>query len=210
MPPVVESVVAEAADLDVGHAEARTDVRRQAPPGAEIEIGVGHEHPLGLAARVVVDAWPAGGEDVVRAVEVRLAAIFAGEIGAEPVVELVADAETEKRRAVPAHSDRVTDNVLGTSYRRWCRPLNCWLVMPMSPRRYQPEAENSSTGGMYTGGRLGMSAAFATVANNATAPATDATFTLTMTSPFRRAKSHNDSAKITNAGEDGSECLSRD
>ena len=69
--------------------------------------------------------------------------------------------------------------------------------MPISPRRYQPETD-SSTGGMYTGGRPGMSAAFATVANNATAPATDATFTLTMASPFRRAKSHNDSAKITN------------
>jgi hypothetical protein len=62
---------------------------------------------------------------------------------------------------------------------------------------------------MYTGGRLGMSAAFATVANNATAPATDATFTLTM--------HHLSSRKVTQrlrenheCGEDGSECLSRD
>ena len=38
--------------------EARTNVRRQAPPGTEIEIGVGHEHQLGLASRIVVYTGP--------------------------------------------------------------------------------------------------------------------------------------------------------
>jgi hypothetical protein len=81
-------------------ADARADEGRHAPPGTEIDIGVGEEQPLRLARMVVVGQDNAAELCDLLAVEMGVAAIFAGDVGAQPIVELEAAAEREKRRAV--------------------------------------------------------------------------------------------------------------
>jgi hypothetical protein len=69
------------------------------------------------------------------AVEMGVAAIFAGDVGAQPIVELEAAAEREKRRAVELQEPG-SDQVPGAT--TLLSELTCWLVIPISPRRYQP------------------------------------------------------------------------
>src|SRR3972149_4546929 len=103
---------AAAAGDDVGVAEVRDDVvsdpnagadeGRDVPPRAEVEVDVGEEQPFRLAAGVVVGVVDAGIEEAVERMEVGLAAIFAGNIEAQPGVPGIADAEAEEWRAVKA------------------------------------------------------------------------------------------------------------
>ena len=95
-------MIGEAVDRDPRAADAGADERRHAPPGAEIDIGVGENDPLVLGGMIGVGADAARIGDAVGAVELRIAAIFTGDVTAEPVVELVADAEAEDARGVEA------------------------------------------------------------------------------------------------------------
>ena len=77
------------------------DMGRHAAPGADVDIAVGHEQrraePCGIGVVVGADAAarPPGRGDA--AAIGRLGAIFAGQIAAQPAVELVAEAEVEQR-----------------------------------------------------------------------------------------------------------------
>src|SRR5262249_51290412 len=72
--------VDEARNRVAGEADARADERRDVPPGAEVDIGVGETDPLRLAGGVVVRVRGAVDGDDINAVEVCLAAILAGQI----------------------------------------------------------------------------------------------------------------------------------
>src|SRR5258708_17162471 len=88
------AVVAETGNPVIGRADAGTDERGHAPPGAEIDIGVSHENGLRLGGAVVVDQRRAGeGVGELRAMEVGFAAPLSGDISPEPVVELITDAD---------------------------------------------------------------------------------------------------------------------
>src|SRR6185503_1374857 len=87
--------VGEAVDRNPRAADTGADERGDVPPGTEVDIGVGENDPLVLGAVVGVDADAADIGDAVSTVELRIAAILTGHVGAEPVVDLVADAEAE-------------------------------------------------------------------------------------------------------------------
>jgi len=92
-------IVGEAADGVARHADADADERRDVPPGAEIDIGVGHEQPFRFAGVVVVRQDDGAEAGDLLAVEMRVGAIFRGRVEAQPVVQLIADAEIDDRRA---------------------------------------------------------------------------------------------------------------
>src|SRR6185437_13065682 len=50
-----QAVVAEVGEMVFGHTDAGTDERRDAPPRAEIDVGVGEEHEARQVGPVVVD-----------------------------------------------------------------------------------------------------------------------------------------------------------
>ena len=81
--------------IETRAADAGADERGHAPPGAEIGVGVGKNHPLRLGAVIGIGAEPTDIRDRVFAEELRIAAPFTGDVGAEPVVELVTGAEAE-------------------------------------------------------------------------------------------------------------------
>src|SRR6266478_3284444 len=86
--------------------------------------------------------------------------------------------------------------------------FNCWLVMPISPRRYHPP--NSSTGGgAYIGdGAMARSAANAVCDNNDTAPAAMTDLTLRMTSSLLAGEAQQSLTSKNPRPNDGSKCLS--
>ena len=81
-------------------ADTGADEGRHAPPGAEIDVGVGEEQPFRLAGIVVVRQDDVAELGDLLAVEMGVAAVFAGDVGAQPVVELNTAAERVHRRAV--------------------------------------------------------------------------------------------------------------
>src|SRR3954451_17642024 len=102
----------------MGTADAGADERRDAPPGSEIEIGVGEEHPGRVAAFIQIEAAAARTELGVAAecLERRARAVFSREIGAQPVVQGVADADTIKCRV--AYVDLIHPPACGPDERR--------------------------------------------------------------------------------------------
>src|SRR5947208_3164423 len=96
--------VAEVRNRDPCPAGAGADERRYAPPGAEVDIGVGESQPFGFGGVKSVGAEAPGKADEIEAVEIRITAILAGNIAAEPGVELVTDAEAEDAGAVKAQA----------------------------------------------------------------------------------------------------------
>src|SRR5262245_35447233 len=119
--------VAEMLDGVEGDADARTDERRDGPPGAEVDIGVDESDPLRLAGPVVVGEVVAGVEVAVERVETGLAAIFAGHVSAEPAVPLIADASAVERRAV--ESALVEEGELRRGGERWMRDVVQILIV---------------------------------------------------------------------------------
>ncbi len=83
-------------------AGAGADERRHAPPGAEVDIGVGESQPFGFAGVIGVSAEAPGEADKIKAVEIRITAILAGNIAAEPGIELITDAKAEDTGSVKA------------------------------------------------------------------------------------------------------------
>ena len=84
-----------------GRAETKAEERREAPERAEIDIGVGHEHRRLVVEVVDVEAAAATWTEVriaANRLALRAAAIFAGNIEAEPATELIANTEREERR----------------------------------------------------------------------------------------------------------------
>src|SRR5207302_4125164 len=97
-----DSEVGEVRDRDPRRTGAGADERRYAPPGAEVDIGVGESQPLGCGGVRGVAAEAAWEGDEVETVEIRITAILAGNIAAKPRVELITDAEAEDARSVKA------------------------------------------------------------------------------------------------------------
>src|SRR5262249_5882169 len=92
------SEILHAADHVAGGADAGADKGRKAPPGAEIDIGVGQEHRRRDVALHDVETVAAAGSEFGEAAgrfEARPGAIFAGHIEPQPVVPGVADAHAE-------------------------------------------------------------------------------------------------------------------
>src|SRR5712672_3256857 len=85
-------------------AGAGADKRRYAPPGAEVDIGVSESQPFGFGGVISVSAEAPGKGDEIEAVEIRIAAILAGKIAAEPGIELVTDPKAEDTGAVEARA----------------------------------------------------------------------------------------------------------
>src|SRR5258708_11552554 len=85
-------------------AGAGADKRRYAPPCAEVDIGVGESQPFGFGGVISVSAEAPGKADEIEAVEIRITAILAGNIAAEPGIELVTDAKTEDAGGVKAQA----------------------------------------------------------------------------------------------------------
>src|SRR6266403_2691987 len=96
--------VAEVCNRDPRPAGAGADERRYAPPGAEVDISVGKSQPFGFGGVISMSAEAPGKADEIKALEIRIAAILAGNIPAEPGIELVTDAEAEDAGAVKAQA----------------------------------------------------------------------------------------------------------
>src|SRR5262245_42954752 len=112
--------VAEMLDGVERDANASADERRNGPPGAEVDISVDERHPLRLASAVVIgEVGPV--EVSIERVKARLAAIFAGHVGAEPVVPLIADTQAIERRTV--ESTLVEKGELLRRGERWMRDI---------------------------------------------------------------------------------------
>ena len=95
-------MIGKVGDRDARPADAGTDERRHVPPGAEIDIGVGENHPFRLGGVIGVGVQAAREGDGVRSEELRIAAVLTGNVRAEPVVDLVTDAEAEDAGGVEA------------------------------------------------------------------------------------------------------------
>jgi len=95
--------ISEVVDRNPRSADTGADERRHAPPGAQIDIGVAENDPFRLGGVIGVDAErrPRVGK-VIRSKELRIAAILTGDVGTEPVVDLVTDAEAEDARGAEA------------------------------------------------------------------------------------------------------------
>src|SRR5665647_601189 len=89
--------IAETADGVTTHADASADEGCEIVPGTEIDIGVRQERPLRFAAEIAVGRVSRSGSSDIVAVKVGATAIFAGEVEAQPFVEIVADAQAEQR-----------------------------------------------------------------------------------------------------------------
>src|SRR5258708_17422456 len=94
--------IGEVRNRDPRRAGAGADERRYAPPGAEVDIGVGERQPFGFGGVISVSAEAPGQPDEVEAVEVRITAILAGNIAAKPWVEPVTGAKAKDTRGVEA------------------------------------------------------------------------------------------------------------
>jgi hypothetical protein len=105
--------VGEVGNRDPRPAGAGADKRRYALPGAEVDIGVGESQPFGFGGVISVRAEAAGKADEIEAVEIRITAILAGNVPAEPGIELVTDAKAEDAGAVEAR--RWLEEVLAAS-----------------------------------------------------------------------------------------------
>src|SRR4029077_4971109 len=92
-----QAVVAEVREMVIRGTDAGADERGDAPPGAEIDIGVGEEHQARQVGAVVVDVSEGAAERaelaVDRALDGRSVAILRSDVAAQPVVEDVADAD---------------------------------------------------------------------------------------------------------------------
>src|SRR3984957_20307119 len=86
--------VLKTAGLDIRSTDAGADERRDTPPGAEIGIDVDQSNPARIAALVDVGENCARERRYIGAGKAYPRAVLTGDIGTEPVVELVADAET--------------------------------------------------------------------------------------------------------------------
>src|SRR6266704_4312678 len=95
-----DAEIGEVRNRDPRPAGAGADERRYAPPGAEVDIGVGESEPFGFGGVIGVSAEATGEADEVKTVEIRIAAILAGNIPAEPGVEPITDAKAEDTRGV--------------------------------------------------------------------------------------------------------------
>src|SRR2546423_4523500 len=93
-----EADIAEAAERVARIAGADADERGQAHPGAEIDVGVGHQHGGGMVSVINVEAAPARAELGVAAdhLELRLGAILGSRIEAQPGIPLEADAAADE------------------------------------------------------------------------------------------------------------------
>src|SRR5437764_15194276 len=80
------------------HAGADADERREAEPGTEIDIGVGHHDDSRVIAVILVEAAAARTEFGVAAegIELRLGAILGRRIEAQPGIPLIADAAADE------------------------------------------------------------------------------------------------------------------
>src|SRR6266404_7956889 len=96
--------VCEVGNRDPRPAGAGADERRYAPPGAEVDVGVGKSQPFGFGGVISVSAEAPGKADEIKAVEIRIAAILTGNIAAEPGTELVTDAKAEDTGGVKAQA----------------------------------------------------------------------------------------------------------
>src|SRR6185437_8571828 len=89
--------VPEIADRVAAHADASADEWRDLVPCAEVDVTVEQERPFRLAARVTIVSRAAAGNGAdIEAVEIRLAAIFSRHVEAQPIIDVIADAETEE------------------------------------------------------------------------------------------------------------------
>src|SRR5258705_11185826 len=95
-----DAQVGEVRNRDPRRAGAGADERRYAPPGAEVDIGVRESQPAGCGGVIAMGAEATGESDEIETVEVRITAILAGGIAAEPRVELVTDAKVKDARAI--------------------------------------------------------------------------------------------------------------
>src|SRR4029453_11641721 len=113
--------IAEMLDLVVGHADARADERRHAPPGPEIQIAVDEDDPLRLGGPIVIvlkRRYRAEGiEEPIEGAESDLAAILAGHVEPQPVVPGVAETAAEEHRSWSGGS-RATANRRRATARR--------------------------------------------------------------------------------------------
>src|SRR5579871_946987 len=93
------ALIDEVCDLDSRGADTGADIRREAPPGSEIDIAVCEEQPFGLLRSIEIRAEAGGAAireaDQVKAVEIGVATILSGHVDAEPAVEPVAATEIE-------------------------------------------------------------------------------------------------------------------
>ena len=127
-------------------ANAGADERRQAPPGAEIEVSIEHEHFRGVRAVILVEAGGAARTEFVIAadhLELRRRTILASGIEAQPIVDLIADAEIDEDGIVGLFCTIVQlagHTKLGIGLEMIERSNLC-TPTPTSPRRYQPELE---------------------------------------------------------------------
>src|SRR2546430_11551935 len=87
--------VAEVCNRDPRPAGAGADERRYAPPGAEVDISVGKSQPFGFGGVISMSAEAPGIADEIKAVEIRIAAILAGNIPAAPRSVLITGANAE-------------------------------------------------------------------------------------------------------------------
>jgi hypothetical protein len=91
--------VFQADDVDGGEADAAADIGRDAMPGAEIDIGIGKSNPAFDVRRIFVR----GRTELLIGIlgeEHGASAIFAGDVEAEIVAGVVAEAEAPERRAL--------------------------------------------------------------------------------------------------------------
>ncbi|GCC42489.1 hypothetical protein chiPu_0026807, partial [Chiloscyllium punctatum] len=94
-------IVGEGRGLDHSGTDTGTDERGQATPGAEIGVDVDEADPALNAAMIGIAQRARPGErEEVGAVEAHLRAILTGDVGAEPAVELIADADAVEHAAV--------------------------------------------------------------------------------------------------------------
>ena len=122
---------------------------REARPVAEIDIGIEEPGPLGLAAGIVLAplkvSTPSVNWNVSIPWNVARAAILAGHVDPEPLVEAIADAEAAEGGAVEILLGMV-QIVDGRHTATLWRPSTSWLEKPISPRRYQPPKATGSGG----------------------------------------------------------------
>src|SRR6266566_5939204 len=99
-----DAEIGEVRNRDPRSAGAGADERRYAPPGAEVDISVGKSQPFGFGGVISMSAEALGKADEIKALEIRIAAILAGNIPAEPGIELIADAKAEDTGGVKAQA----------------------------------------------------------------------------------------------------------
>src|SRR4029077_3338905 len=84
-----QAVVAEVREMVIRSTDAGADERGDAPPGTEIDIGVGEEHQARQVGAVVVDVAEGAAERaelaVYRALQARGVAILRGDVAAQPI-----------------------------------------------------------------------------------------------------------------------------